>query len=652
MIVAPYRVLVIIPGPKGPSNLEPYVRELYEDLNRLAYEGCKPSEKMMRAAAKHGVILSDNVRFLIGALDMDTIAGNKLFGVRGCTSYFACPRCALEGSYPDGATSVRSMGYDVQAARPKAGGDALLAAQVARYVDPPNGANVAEYIAAVRVAFGNDLEAPLTTLEDVRGQESCSYGSKPELALIKRSLPYLDVVLSWRIPLMHKFLNGIVRDFMNLLLPDLRGGRSLHKYAVPRGGRKTMTLRAPHCVAPYESGRKYRDINNAGYSGCLSGWTMADIARFLETWSPYILHGVLHEDMKLPFELIRDTWIAIIHHPRREEAEGALPGTYLKQYAIHMERLALQEGGAPEDRNAVMSLLKLNLHVLACHMDEQARWSGALVYATELWIERSMQDLKRTTKYKVTHDGEARVASDIQMSELLRNNEEIIQAKALEREQHIRRGRSLSRCSAVVDDTTLPISFHGRGKIPSIDIHVDLDLAPLLRLSSGMYEWIPGGEDRWGDEDYIRQLFVQGELRIMSAYEFDKAYLEGEFINSLAYKRSNRPGYYAKYLADETTGQYGFCVVTGFYRLELKVRSTNEVIVLRIARVHDLVKKPTTPPYGVLAILKLAQGDGSTCGFKRNMNDHGMIDIGFQSLTKVVITNDGYCLPFTSLTHL
>lgn len=105
------RPVIIIPGPKQPANLAPYLMPLLEEFVKLG--NCKDYPKA-------GVKVKDSTgkeflhRPYLSSVLADSPARNKISNWMGQRSYLGCGWCLFQGSFmPSGKQNVKGREYQV-----------------------------------------------------------------------------------------------------------------------------------------------------------------------------------------------------------------------------------------------------------------------------------------------------------------------------------------------------------------------------------------------------------------------------------------------------------------------------------------------------------------------------------------------------------
>lgn len=120
----------------------------------------------------------------------------------------------------------------------------------------------------------------------------------------------------------------------------------------------------------------------------------------MEAWAiwldvlPYIVHGVeLPADIAEMLGLLRE---GALYFLRYREGQHTL-----SQIDAAQDKL-LRYAAMAEERFGGFRLMTPLLHTLVVHIPAQARALGPTAFCAEFWVERTMQEMKRVTKYRST----------------------------------------------------------------------------------------------------------------------------------------------------------------------------------------------------------------------------------------------------------
>jgi hypothetical protein len=103
------RILVIIPGPSEPKNLEPYLQDTLSAFKSFAPEQGGLLVKEHKVEDGRVVVREVHHKMLLGAVFGDSPGIKKLASWLSHASYFGCGYCLLKGTYEHGA--MRYLGY-------------------------------------------------------------------------------------------------------------------------------------------------------------------------------------------------------------------------------------------------------------------------------------------------------------------------------------------------------------------------------------------------------------------------------------------------------------------------------------------------------------------------------------------------------------
>jgi len=208
--------------------------------------------------------------------------------------------------------------------------------------------------------------------------------------------------------LYHALLYGVAKDFVNWILDPITREEMARKdipwWKVTKEGRALIVAREANIVAVSEYGHAHgsviKDRNH---------WTMDQWLHFFLTWSTLIFapgdrpnnQGPLHDDVFEMFVNLRAAikYFCVMDVPDASATQEAVEA--LKRYTIKAEEAVKKEGVQTPKGCIIVKLLSFNLHILNCRLYEQEQARGHVAFENELWIERVIQALKQSTKYRV-----------------------------------------------------------------------------------------------------------------------------------------------------------------------------------------------------------------------------------------------------------
>lgn len=247
------------------------------------------------------------------------------------------------------------------------------------------------------LACGPDKVIPPAILVGTRLAEAKKYRGCTGVSMVVRELTYIDYTTVFVLPLAHAFLYGILKNFWNMLLSPV----GTHEWYVISGpGRALMTPRGLDLVASSEYSHKYLSVvDKRGM------YTMNDWLHWLLTWSVYVVRdgeGILHPDVMEMWQLLRKAGL----HYLVKGVEGTFTEINRKAGAEALLAYARLLDGYVKVHRAPTNMMTYNLHILICQLYKQESARGHPAGDFEFWVERLVQLLKESTKYRVSSEPE------------------------------------------------------------------------------------------------------------------------------------------------------------------------------------------------------------------------------------------------------
>ena len=397
--------VAILPGPKEPSRIEPYLEPLFKELEVLGPGG-----------DGHGLLVFDchhrrwhaHYAILTGWYG-DSPALKKIQLWNSYAARFGCGYCTLRSEPGPNAGGRYYYGYSMPAV---CGLD--LQVNVATGA-MQNGPGFLTMCGHPRAYLTEEAQLSRGRLVDHSedGNLFRLLGCHGVSPLVK-AIPYVSYLDTWVQPVAHSLLFGLVKDFWTLLLQP--GGRKKKKKgkkrALPEPGpseapwylldnqvKRVMASRCTLLAATCDFGRPYRCVVNQRGS-----WVMEDWMHWTETWSVGILqrsdHGHVLQDERLRtmWQCLRKAVLYFLRMPDCEVGEAPAstwhPGCEEERQASH----ALAQYSQLCQEHFGHLLCKYNLHIANCRFVRQTHARGHTCFATEYWLETMVKYVKGLCK--------------------------------------------------------------------------------------------------------------------------------------------------------------------------------------------------------------------------------------------------------------
>lgn len=320
----------------------------------------------------------------------------------GQAAFLACGYCMFQGGHPAGATGpghgMYFRGYDIPVAQtmlfdsePMLVGDPRLQLDHDRHMERAYSMH-GFAVGAVNEVHKEAAVAP-AHLHALAKAQAKYHGCKG-ISVIPKALSYVDYKTFWVLPLAHAFLYGVLANFWNLLLPKQTG--PVKWYAIKKEGRKLIASRGHDLVATSEYSHAYQSILDKRGVYIMDEWL-----HFMLTWSVYLVRdgkGVLQAEVMELWTLLR---IAGVHYfvkgPAGSFTEEARQEGLAALVLFSRKIDALVAAG-----RLPIQLMTYNLHILVCRLYEQETARGHTANDLEMWVERLIQRLKESTKYRMS----------------------------------------------------------------------------------------------------------------------------------------------------------------------------------------------------------------------------------------------------------
>ncbi len=268
-----------------------------------------------------------------------------------------------------------------------------------------------------RVHLTHDMQvarAEAATAEpELADQLGCKGYSQPI-----RMLSYLNYNDFFPLPIAHMCLHGVVARFWGFCLGEL--GKKAKDYSIRGPLRAVMTKRAAHISVTNDFNRPYRDIVKRH-----GRYTMEEWLRWCDVHSVYILHP--HKDVATGVRSnIMPVVCRTVGNVTRTYDLGGMWGS-LRRVVLHYFRYEPSDftrEACDEVHEELLTFCKsaeavfgvqfctYNLHALRCQARRQEKRRGHLSFSSEWWVERGVQEVKSSTKFRSTLYPELLFASE------------------------------------------------------------------------------------------------------------------------------------------------------------------------------------------------------------------------------------------------
>eukprot|EP00889_Picochlorum_renovo_P006409 jgi/Picre1/33439/NNA_008763.t1 len=387
------RLLGIIPGPKEPKNLNPFLCFIGEEFERLR---SSPMEYQYDEVDEDGDVVrhSGVHRPILGFIHADAKAREKIHmcapgnAIKGC--YFCWQRASEAITSKNGKSYKRRLltGYEEEDPVTHINGITNEEFQLSRCDD--------DGIQQQSVIGHADLEDILNIMKTVMPHGIYDGSSTQEwqdrlgihdYAKVFHAVPTLHVKHGIPAPLYHLILLGITKNFIKYLWD----GHGNKKTSDPDS--RSMRVYSKKTVKKLERGITLNNSFNRPYSSlehCYS-WICEEVKVFVEVHSCALFNEEVTGVSVLTPKAM-EAWAHlrqfVMHHLSHAEAARLEPSRAL--WHLHQFSRICQEEKAYE-------LLTPNLHTANCLLHHQEAFLGPLHQLSELWVERAMRAVSSTS---------------------------------------------------------------------------------------------------------------------------------------------------------------------------------------------------------------------------------------------------------------
>ena len=405
------RVVALIPGPKEPPSMDPYVNLMVhefagvqrneEQINRdynVHDAGSKGKVCPLLGSMSVDIPLVNYTtthKFILGRVFGDTPALKKLSHHLGHSAYLGCPWCYGRGERGPGNKGMYfpptcTCGLFEEGERKALkGGNMAACSGEEREVGEHE-----DYI------LDRSSQQAHAYAVDHHLAKPGNVGCKGTSTLIK-GLPYLHYNNAFICPVAHAGLQGVCRMLIHLTLDG--GVDGVH--AMPSEYKRIVRARQNDFLEPSDIGRTYMDITTK-----LGNYTMEHMINFVEWGCVRIFDGIVDDDVAELWTLFRSFILYLLRERKVMGAARTMP-----EAVASMKRFATvlyDEFG--------ITACKYNMHIMLCRLSMQEADVGPTRHNTEFWVEMMVQFCKSSVRYRSTKHPEMVLASDLLLDEALR----------------------------------------------------------------------------------------------------------------------------------------------------------------------------------------------------------------------------------------
>ena len=385
------KVLMLIVTTEKPKWLAPYLSDMHAEYDELESTGIWVNDSFQGRQYWHRAWLL----LAVGDAPMVTLFMNAW----GHTAIWLCYRCffqAIHGSHLGLGGGMFSLGYanpqeqskghykfsvsDGKLVQRRMAGTSIYASQAQR-TDHKLLIALAVHAETQRMHGMSKISTPC-----VKGRS------------VFAPREHFDLRFGVQIPTYHCFLFGVVKTFLQLVLPADKPDYS-RPWVVCAEGRAEVKRRANCFVCPSDIGRPYRDVIKS-----LGGWTMEDVGFFVGTAGLFVLH---------------DAW------PRGSPFYQIFVYFNRAYHILFESTKPREEGGVDTAGHCLLEAAKLcelhmpgtmcppNLHTMVAHVAEGEVETGSSGVSNEEYVERKIRELVAATRNRATKDVSAFLVNEL-----------------------------------------------------------------------------------------------------------------------------------------------------------------------------------------------------------------------------------------------
>jgi hypothetical protein len=389
------RIVIIIPGPKMPKSIRPYIMGLLQEFSQAFV-----SKIELRVNLPNQPTVQ--IRPLLTGFLADSPARIKYAEWMGVGARLgACGWCMNEGvPYRHGTSNkVTYYYYGYHEPRPQI----LAFGGVEMKVGDP------------RLRLSHD--AQMLRAQEVEGRiKAANTAGCHGVSIVCSTLPYTDYNNVWVVPVAHALLYGVAKDFVAHLLRAPGLSESMGAKNLPQGAdfisledRRTMRERVKYVHVTSDFGRRYKCIVQY-----MNSYKLEDWLHFVEVFGFAIFRGILSTQMA-------ELWGCIV-----EAVDGFMrPSSFENrdQYTAACNKAAgaiARYAKTIEYYEFPAQMFTFNLHMLVCRLGTQVLVRGHSSRELEFVVEREVQVFKQAMGRRVCVDPEKTFSNNVLLDMRLR----------------------------------------------------------------------------------------------------------------------------------------------------------------------------------------------------------------------------------------
>ena len=374
----------------------------------------------------------------------DTPAQAKVAMSNSHSAYNPCMFCDIDGEHDEGA--IRLAGYDK--------------AVMQQRIVPPRSQARQRYAKDIRRTTSDGLLELANQFEQ---------GNPPEHAVlngacrIPQILDYFDYHNGFPIPIYHKMVLGVVKNFFVMVMDAKSNCEDTQHMYIPNAAKRSMTWRTEQLIANINVDSKMYDPSSQRSAFHSSHWL-----RMTETYSVLLLYEAWEGGETSPIFLI---WTKIRHAVLMFMKPDSLAFdievtnnlTFKRDCPDAAQRCMREAAKLLEIHFPKKKTMTHNLHIITEHLAEQWKRMGVCpAYCGELWLER-MINLKKNFAAGIKHD----VENVMKKKEICAMKLGEMRSKMKQYEDWVTAPGVDENYGGVTDDTSLDYCFFQGGRTVS-----------------------------------------------------------------------------------------------------------------------------------------------------------------------------------------
>lgn len=362
------RIVVVIPGPKIPQNMKPYIMGLLGDFA----QGLDSKLQLKTNVPGHDSI---SIRPLLTGFLADSPARCKYSEFMNVGAKYACGWCLYQGVPHKNKVGNNSTMYYPGYLTPL----------------PQEKFEKEEMTVGHEDLYLSDEQQLARAVEVEAGSIQPNVAGCRGVSIVCKMLPYVSYNNLWIIPVAHALLYGLVKELVCHLLrapkfKECDAARNLDpgEDFIDSKGRKLMEARAKHIHVTSDFGRSYKCVLKY-----MNSYKLEDWFHFVETFSPYIFRGVLPPKMQSLWACLVEVVTFFMRPSCCEDQASFEAACDAASNTLRVYANSLELAGFPA------STFTYNMHMLVCRLGRQVQWRGSSAHELEFVVEREVQVFKR-----------------------------------------------------------------------------------------------------------------------------------------------------------------------------------------------------------------------------------------------------------------